>query len=123
MTTTFNDYSGLVVAKGFVKNNTGVGLDCSAQAMAEYRVSDTPSYVTCWLFDLAQNNASIFRRMDVDRCISTCQAGLEGEAFNVLAVAKDSDALQQSRTFPPPTNTMVSTRSRVFPPRRLPSSD
>ncbi|KAE8358689.1 hypothetical protein BDV27DRAFT_169261 [Aspergillus caelatus] len=107
MTTTFNDYSGLVVTQDFLEGHTDIGLDCTSPAMEEYRNSNLSSYVTCWLFDQARNNRSSLTQMDPTRCISTYQAGLEGRSFNMLAVTKQSDALNQSKTFPPPRNTTL----------------
>ncbi|KAB8207648.1 hypothetical protein BDV34DRAFT_223209 [Aspergillus parasiticus] len=107
MTTTFNDYSGLIVTENFLESRSDIGLDCTSQAMEEYRSSNMSSYVTCWLFDQARNNRSSLTQMDPSRCISTYQAGLEGRSFNMLAVTKQSDALNQSTTFPPPGNTTL----------------
>ncbi|KAE8321014.1 hypothetical protein BDV39DRAFT_197984 [Aspergillus sergii] len=107
MTTTFNDYSGLVVTENFLESRSDIGLDCTSQAMKEYRSSNMSSYVTCWLFDQARNNRSSLTQMEPSRCISTYQAGLEGRSFNMLAVTKQSDALNQSTTFPPPGNTTL----------------
>ncbi|KAE8356321.1 hypothetical protein BDV28DRAFT_165265 [Aspergillus coremiiformis] len=107
MTTTFNDYSGLVVTRDFVEHRSGIGLECGDEAIKVYRTSDLASYVTCWLFDQAQNNRSSLTQMDPSDCISTYQAGLEGSSFNMLAVTKKSDGLHQSRIFPPPKNTTL----------------
>ncbi|KAE8398432.1 hypothetical protein BDV37DRAFT_31457 [Aspergillus pseudonomiae] len=107
MTTTFNDYSGLVVTRDFLEGRSDIGLDCTSQAMEQYRNSDVSSYVTCWLFDQTRNNRSSLTQMDPSRCISTYKAGLEGRSFNMLAVTKQSDALNQSKIFPPPTNTTL----------------
>ncbi|KAE8395465.1 hypothetical protein BDV23DRAFT_194168 [Aspergillus alliaceus] len=107
MTTTFNEYSGLVVTRDFVDSHRGIGLDCSDQAMEKYRSTDLSSYVTCWLFDQAQNNRSSLAQMDPRECISAYEAGLEGRSFNMLAVTKQSKGLNQSRIFPPPGNTTL----------------
>ncbi|OGM43322.1 hypothetical protein ABOM_008718 [Aspergillus bombycis] len=107
MTTTFNDYSGLVVTREFLESRSDIGLDCTSEAMEKYRQSEFSSYVTCWLFDQARNNRSSLTQMDPSRCISTYTAGLEGRSFNMLAVTRQSDAWNQSKIFPPPSNTTL----------------
>ncbi|KAE8374338.1 hypothetical protein BDV26DRAFT_45048 [Aspergillus bertholletiae] len=107
MTTTFNDYSGLVVTGDFLQRQSDIGLDCTSPAMEEYRKSDFASYVTCWLFDQVQHNRSSLTQMEPSQCISTYQAGLEGQSFNMITITKQGNALSQSQYFPPPKNTTL----------------
>lgn len=104
MTTTFNDYSGIIVTGNFMESRSDIGIDCSDRAMETYRQTDFSSYTTCWLFNQVQNNRRNLARMNPSQCISTYQAGLEGKTFNVVAVTKEGNAFNQSETFPPPTN-------------------
>ncbi|CAG7939027.1 unnamed protein product [Penicillium salamii] len=102
MTTTFNDYSGLVVTPGFLEESTSIGLDCGHDAMDRYKSSDQSSYVACWLRDRALQTPRNLTRMKPKDCMSTYGNGLEGGTFNLLAVTKDGSKHNQSGTFPPP---------------------
>ncbi|KAJ5354961.1 uncharacterized protein N7496_012173 [Penicillium cataractarum] len=104
MTTTFNDYSGLVVTPGFLEESASIGLDCGSDAMAQYKTSDQPSYVTCWLRNLALETPRNMTQMEPKDCMSTYGSGLEGGTFNLLAVTKNGSNPKQSDTFPPPHN-------------------
>lgn len=102
MTTTFNDYSGLVVTPGFLEENASIGLDCGREAMAQYKTSDQPSYVTCWLRNMALQAPENMTRVEPKDCMSTYGNGLEGGTFNLLAVTKNGSNPKQSHTFRPP---------------------
>ncbi|PLN86264.1 hypothetical protein BDW42DRAFT_158864 [Aspergillus taichungensis] len=104
MTTTFNDYSGLVVTPGFLKESVSIGLDCGPDAMAQYKTSDQPSYVTCWLRNMALQTPENMNRAEPKDCMSTYGNGLEGGTFNLLAVTKNDSNPKQSDTFRPPHN-------------------
>ncbi|CAG8075633.1 unnamed protein product [Penicillium nalgiovense] len=104
MTTTFNDYSGLVVTSEFLEESASIGLDCGRDAMAQYKTSDQPSYVTCWLRNMALQTPRNISRMEPKDCMSTYGNGLEGGNFNLLAVTKNGSNSKQSDTFPPPHN-------------------
>ncbi|CAG8066105.1 unnamed protein product [Penicillium olsonii] len=115
MTTTFNDYSGLVVTPNFLNESTPIGLDCGHDAMAEHKSSNQSSYVTCWLRDRALQTPRNMSRMDPKDCMSAYGGGLEGGAFNLLAVTKDDSTHNQSDTFAPPQNATASVLAYFHP--------
>lgn len=75
--------------------------------MAQYRISNQPAYVTCWLRDMALQAPRNMTQVEPKECISTYGSGLEGGTFNLLAVTKNGSNYNQSDTFPPPQNTTL----------------
>lgn len=107
MTTTFNDYSGLVVTPDFLEESSSIGLDCGVDAMEHYKTSNQTNYVTCWLRDRALQNPMNMTHTEPKDCMSTYGSGLEGGTFNLIAVTKNKTDYKQSSTFPPPENTTL----------------
>jgi hypothetical protein len=106
ITTTFNDYSGLVVTKDFLVSNSSLGIDCSVQAMDGYIQYDQPSYVICWLHQQVQQNSTGMITMTPEECITAYTTGIEASNFNFLAVTKDAAITEQSKQFRPGTATL-----------------
>lgn len=107
MTTTFNDYSGLVVTPEFLEDHIPIGIKCGQDAMEEYKLSDHQSYVTCWLRDMALQSPRNMSRVEPKNCMSKYGNGLEGATFNLLVVTKNNSIAKQSDSFPPPENTTL----------------
>ena len=100
-TTTFNDYSGLVVTSKFLASNSSLGIDCSEQAMDEYKQNDQPSYVVCSLHQHVQHNRTSMITMTPEKCMTAYTTGIEASNFNFLAVTKDATITEQSKEFRP----------------------
>jgi hypothetical protein len=105
-TTTFNDYSGLVVTNDFLVNNSSLGMDCSGQAMDGYIQNDQPSYVICWLHQHVQQNSTGMITMTPEQCMTAYTTGIEASNFNFLAVTKDAAITEQSKQFRPGAATL-----------------
>lgn len=105
-TTTFNDYSGLVVTNDFLVSNSSPGIDCSEQAMDEYIQNDQPSYVVCWLHQHVQQNSTGMITMTPEQCMTAYTTGIEARNFNFLAVTKDATITEQSKQFRPGNATL-----------------
>ncbi|KAF7511429.1 hypothetical protein GJ744_004618 [Endocarpon pusillum] len=105
-TTTFNDYSGLVVTKDFLVSNSSLGIDCSEQAMDEHIQNDQSSYVVCWLHQHVQQNSTSMIKMTPEQCMTAYATGIEASNFNFLAVTKDATIKEQSKQFRPGNATL-----------------